>query len=526
MYLVAALYRFVHIGQVHSLHAELREICLQNGIKGTLLLAEEGINGTIAGPEAGVRTLLTRLLDDPLFEGLSLKESWADELPFRDMKVRIKTEIVTLGLDNADPREAVGQYVHPKDWNRLIQQEDVVLIDTRNHYESDIGSFQGAVLPETDGFRDFPKWFKDEAKLPKDQKIAMFCTGGIRCEKATAHLLAEGYEDVFHLEGGILKYLKEVPQAQSLWEGDCFVFDQRVSVDHHLKPGDHIMCMACGRAVDAVGRASEHFSLGVSCAACVNETTPAQKDRFAERQRQEELAAAKGKAHIGARFDSPVPEEAPDLQHTPILYSFRRCPYAMRARMALSVSGQKVRLREVVLQDKPPCLLEYSPKATVPILVLPNGDILEESLDIMRWALGHSDPQAWLSPTTGSLAEVLELIQANDSDFKHHLDRYKYSTRYADADSLTHRQEAERFLQTLNLRLKDNAFLFGRQLSLADVAIAPFVRQFANADRDWFNATDYQELRRWLDSFVESSLFLASMKKFKKWHSGDSPIAF
>lgn len=526
MQMIAALYRFTTLNKLNSLKAELRDRCDSGNIKGTLLLADEGINGTIAGEEESLRAFLSWLSNDPRMEGLSLKISWAEESPFRSMKVRIKNEIVTMGVEGVDPRQGVGQYVQPKDWNALISDPNVVTIDTRNTYESDIGSFKGAVLPETQGFRDFPEWIRDEAKLPKNKKIAMFCTGGIRCEKATAFLLAEGYEDVMHLEGGILKYLEEVPQEESLWEGDCFVFDERVSVDHQLNPGDHVMCAACGRAVDAAGRAMDEYQEGVSCIGCFEETTATQKARFAERQRQVDLAEQRGELHLGAVFpQQKMAGEAPNPTG-PILYSFRRCPYAMRARMGLASAGISCRLREVVLRDKPPSLLEYSPKATVPVLVLESGEVLEESLDIMRWALEQSDPEAWLLPTHGTLEDMLNLIQVNDGDFKHHLDRYKYAVRYDDVDPIEHRTAAEAFLQNLEDRLAEHAYLFGEQISFADIAIAPFVRQFANADPTWFQTTHYVRLKAWLTTFVESPRFLACMKKHKQWHAGDKPILF
>jgi glutathione S-transferase len=207
---------------------------------------------------------------------------------------------------------------------------------------------------------------------------------------------------------------------------------------------------------------------------------------------------------------------------TPILYSFRRCPYAMRARMALVVSGQVCQLREVVLRDKPPSLLEYSRKGTVPVLVLPDETVIDESRDVMRWALNQSDPEGWLAPETGAMTKVEALVDRNDQDFKTHLDRYKYATRYEDADPLEHRTQAERFLAELESRLESNPYLFGRKVSFADVAIGPFIRQFANADKAWFDSTPYTHLRRWLDSFVSSERFLGSMKKYPQWHEGDA----
>ena len=526
MHMIAALYRFTTLDKLNSLKAELRDRCEAGDLKGTLLLADEGINGTVAGSESALRAFLSWLSEDPRMEGLSLKISWAEESPFRSMKVRIKNEIVTMGLEEIDPRQGVGQYVRPKDWNALISDPDVVTIDTRNTYESDIGSFKGAVLPETKGFRDFPEWIREEAKLPKNKKIAMFCTGGIRCEKATAFLLAEGYQDVLHLEGGILKYLEEVPPENSLWEGDCFVFDERVSVDHQLHPGDHVMCPACGRAIDAIGRAENAYREGVSCLGCVDETTATQKARFAERQRQVDLAEERGELHLGASFPNQrLPGESPSPTG-PILYSFRRCPYAMRARMALASAGISCRIREVVLRDKPPSLLEYSPKATVPVLVLESGKVLDESLDIMQWALEQKDPESWLRPSFGERDDMLALIQQSDGDFKHHLDRYKYAVRYDDVDPIEHRDLAEQFLKQLDERLGEHTYLFGDHISLADIAIAPFIRQFANADSDWFQNADYEHLNAWLSEFVEAPRFLQCMKKYKQWYAGNKAIYF
>jgi UPF0176 protein len=524
MYLVAALYRFAPLDKLSNLRAELLELCAASEVKGTLLLAEEGINGTIAGSEPGVRRVLDRLSEDPRLADMNLKESWSERLPFREMKVRIKQEIVTIAVPGLNPREKAGTYVQPDDWNALVRDPDVVLVDARNAYESDIGSFKGAVLTKTSGFREFPAWLRDQSGIPKDQKVAMFCTGGVRCEKATAHLLAEGYAEVFHLKGGILKYLEQIPVEQSLWEGDCFVFDERVSVDHNLAPGDHVMCPACGRAVDAVGRAQESYIEGVSCPGCVGETTEDQKARFAERQRQVELAEARGDLHLGAVFPPPKPPVAD--QTGPILYSFRRCPYAIRARMALATSAQVCRLREVVLRDKPPSLVEISPKATVPVLQLPDGTVIEESLEIMQWALDQGDPEGWLQPETGSMEEVLDLIGANDGDFKAHLDRYKYATRFDGVDPLEHRQAAEVFLARLNQQLESRTFLFGARPCLADMAIAPFIRQFASADREWFDSTPYPNLQTWLKAFLASKVFTQCMKKHKQWHSGDRPILF
>jgi UPF0176 protein len=525
MYTIASLYHFTRLNKLNSLQAALRELCESAGVKGTLLLAEEGINGTISGPEKGLNQVVEWLQKDPRLAGMRLKKAFAEAPPFRELKVRIKTEIVTMGVPEMDPTQQVGTHVKPKDWNALISDPEVVLVDARNTYESDIGTFKGAVLPNIKGFREFPGWVDTHGRLPKDQKIAMFCTGGIRCEKATAYYLAEGYQEVFHLDGGILKYLEEIPEQDSLWEGDCFVFDNRVSVDHKLQPGDHTMCPACGRAVDRLGRAHVRFEEGVSCRGCFEETTPEQKARFAERQRQVELAEVRGEKHIGAVFSEPKVHNSQPVVG-PILYSFRRCPYAIRARLALVEAGVQVRLREVVLRNKPPCLLELSPKATVPVLVLENGTVIDESLEIMDWASTQSNSNEWFSPGMTDPTRVKALIDRNDGYFKHHLDRYKYSTHYENENPLEHRQAAEVYLNELEALLSHAPFLFGDRFSYADAAIAPFVRQFASTDRDWFNQRNSPHLLAWLERFLASDSFLLCMKKYKQWYSGNRPVFF
>ncbi|WP_420430274.1 rhodanese-related sulfurtransferase [Kordiimonas sp.] len=298
-YLVAALYKFVRLPEYASLQAPLTEICISNDVKGTLLLAAEGINGTIAGPEAGVRNVLAYLRGHSEFADLIHKESWADEEPFLRAKVRLKKEIVTMGVDGIDPNKIVGTYVKPEDWNALISDPDTVVVDTRNDYEVAIGTFKGAVDPKTKSFREFPAWAAENKDTLKKPKVAMFCTGGIRCEKSTAFMKEQGYDEVYHLEGGILKYLEEVPEDQSLWEGDCFVFDERVSVRHGLEPGDYDMCRACRRPISEEEKELPEFVEGVSCPYCHEETTPEQKERFAERQKQIMLAKNRGEKHIG-----------------------------------------------------------------------------------------------------------------------------------------------------------------------------------------------------------------------------------
>lgn len=312
-YLVAALYKFVALPDFAEHQAPIQALCNDNDVHGTLLLAPEGINGTIAGPEAGIRAVLEGLKRIPAFEGLVHKESWASEAPFPRMKVRLKKEIVTMGVPGIDPNRTVGTYVKPQDWNALISDPDVVVVDTRNDYEVAIGSFKGAVDPHTKSFREFPDWVqRHDNELKSAKKVAMFCTGGIRCEKSTALLKEQGYGEVYHLEGGILKYLEEVPEDQSLWEGECFVFDDRVSVGHGLKEGPYDMCHACRRPISDADKASPHYVKGVSCPHCFDETSAEQKVRFAERQKQIALARERGELHLGVSApprDAPTSEE-------------------------------------------------------------------------------------------------------------------------------------------------------------------------------------------------------------------------
>ena len=305
----AALYQFVDLPDFAALQAPLLACCEENAVKGTLLLAEEGINGTIAGPEAGVRAVLAWLRQDPRLAGLTHKQAWADHAPFYRMKVRLKREIVTLGVPSVNPARMAGTYVKPAEWNALLADPEVVLVDTRNDYEVSIGTFEGAINPATQRFSELPEWVAREmaegGKLApvdgKPPKVAMFCTGGIRCEKSTAFMRSQGFQEVYHLEGGILNYLETVPTAQSLWQGECFVFDERVSVGHGLQPGDFSLCRSCRDPLSEADRASPLYELGVSCPHCHARTTEAQKTGYRERQHQVELAQARRQAHIGVR---------------------------------------------------------------------------------------------------------------------------------------------------------------------------------------------------------------------------------
>ncbi len=300
-FLVAAFYKFVELTDCAELRHPLRQRCEDLGLLGTILLASEGINGTISGKPEKVRRLFERLREDPRFEDLHYKESWAAEQPFYRMRVRLKKEIVSLGVAGIDPSSRVGQYVAPQDWNALISREDVRVVDTRNHYEYHLGSFAGAEDPNTTSFRDFPQWVSRELDSQKDRNVAMFCTGGIRCEKATSYLLGLGFENVYHLDGGILNYLETVDAEHSLWKGDCFVFDNRVTVDHDLEEGDYEVCPACRMPLSTADRESPLFELHVSCPKCHHRLTDAKREGLLERARQIELAKARGERHIGSK---------------------------------------------------------------------------------------------------------------------------------------------------------------------------------------------------------------------------------
>jgi len=298
MYVVAALYKFVRLPDYITLRDTLYDYMVANKVKGTLLLAEEGINGTICGERAGVDAVKAWLDADGRFAGMSYKESLSDELAFYRTKVKLKKEIVTMGVEGINPAHIVGTYVKGDDWNTLISDPDTILIDTRNDYEVAIGSFKNAVNPNTTTFREFPQWAADNLDKTKHKKVAMFCTGGIRCEKSTAFLKEQGFDEVYHLDGGILKYLEEKPQENSLWQGECFVFDQRVAVKHGLEQGSYDQCYACRMPLSTAEMASEHYVKGLSCPHCYDQTTDEQKAAFAERQRQVELAKQRGEKHI------------------------------------------------------------------------------------------------------------------------------------------------------------------------------------------------------------------------------------
>ncbi len=297
---VAALYKFARLDDFETLRAPLAAFCCDHGIKGTLLLAHEGINGTVAGSEEAIPVLIDHLQAIEGLAGLEVKYSSAAQMPFHRMKVRLKREIVTMGVENIDPTNSVGTYVAPSEWNALISDADTIVIDTRNDYEVALGTFAGAVDPATSSFREFPAWVEQHRAELDGKKIAMFCTGGIRCEKATAYVRSLGFDDVFHLKGGILKYLEDVPAEQSLWQGECFVFDERVSVAHGLVEGDAELCRACRFPLTAEDRRSPKYEAGASCPHCFEVRSEDDRARYAERHRQVRLAKARGRApHIG-----------------------------------------------------------------------------------------------------------------------------------------------------------------------------------------------------------------------------------
>ncbi|MEI6268280.1 MAG: rhodanese-related sulfurtransferase [Methylococcaceae bacterium] len=297
---VCALYKFVTLKNFQGLRQPLHNVLEANQVRGTLLLANEGINGTIAGSRTGINNVLNWLRNDPRLSDIDYKESFTDSMPFNRAKVKLKKEIVTLGIEGIDPKRVVGTYVSPADWNQLISDPEVIVVDTRNDYEFKVGTFKNAINPNTESFREFPRFVKENLDPEKHKKIAMFCTGGIRCEKSTAFLKEQGFGEVYHLKGGILKYLEEVPATETLWEGECFVFDERVTVNLQLEKGNYDQCNACRLPITEVDKASDKYQQGVSCPHCFDKVTDAQKSRFMEREKQMELARQRGEAHIGA----------------------------------------------------------------------------------------------------------------------------------------------------------------------------------------------------------------------------------
>ena len=299
-YVTCALYKFVALPNYGSIRHPLLKVMTDNQVYGTLLLASEGINGTISSTRAGIDAVLNWLSQQPGLENIDTKESFDKEIPFYRTKVKLKKEIVTMGVEGIDPRQVVGTYVKPQDWNNLISDPEVLVVDTRNDYEVEIGTFKNAVDPKTTSFREFPDWANKNIDRAKTKKIAMFCTGGIRCEKSTAYMKEQGFEEVYHLEGGILKYLEEVPKDQTLWHGECFVFDNRVAVDHDLKRGSYDQCHACRMPITEQEKTLDSYQEGLSCHHCFDRVSDEQKQRFAQRQKQVQLAKARGEKHIGS----------------------------------------------------------------------------------------------------------------------------------------------------------------------------------------------------------------------------------
>jgi UPF0176 protein len=311
---VAALYKFTTLNDYIGLRDKVLAQLKRDDIRGTLLLAEEGINGTIAGTKQSVEAFLDWLQADQRFAGIDYKLSYHSAPPFHRTKVKLKKEIVTMGIDGIDPNDIVGTYVEPQDWNALVNDPDTIVIDTRNEYEYGIGSFENAINPHTETFREFPAYVEKNLDPTKHTKVAMFCTGGIRCEKASAYMKQQGFEEVYHLKGGVLKYLEHVDNENSLWNGECFVFDDRVAVDQNLDKGSYDQCHACRYPITEQQKESPHYIPGVSCPRCYENLTEDQKERFKERERQVQLAKLRGESHIGSDSRTAADKNR-DLKH-------------------------------------------------------------------------------------------------------------------------------------------------------------------------------------------------------------------
>src|SRR3990167_9080598 len=305
-FVVSALYKFVTLDACHAFKNPLLTVMNQYHIRGTLLLAPEGINGTVAGHAEAIHALYAWFEQHEVFRAIMHKESYCEKMPFNRTKVKLKKEIVTLGVEGVDPTHLVGTYVKPKDWNQLIAADDVTVVDTRNDYEVQIGTFKYAINPKTTNFREFPEFVKTHLDPQKNKKVAMFCTGGIRCEKSTAYLKQLGFNEVYHLEGGILKYLEDVPKHASLWEGECFVFDERVAVNHDLKKGQYDQCHACRFPITEQDKQSLLYEQGVSCPHCTHRQSAAQRQRYSEREKQSQLAKVRGEPHIGGDISTII----------------------------------------------------------------------------------------------------------------------------------------------------------------------------------------------------------------------------
>lgn len=299
-FVVCALYKFVTLTNFEEIRDPLLSVMKEYNVRGTLLLAIEGINGTVAGSRAAIDGVLEWLRNDVRLADIDVKESLSAKAPFLRTKVKLKKEIVTMGVEGIDPNQVVGTYVEPKDWNALISDPDVLLVDTRNDYEVQVGTFKHALNPNTVSFREFPQYVEGHLDPQKHKKVAMFCTGGIRCEKSTAYLKEQGFDEVYHLKGGILKYLEQVPEEETLWQGECFVFDDRVTVDHQLQKGHYDQCHACRLPITEHDKESDHYVPGVSCHFCFDKTSIEQRERFLEREKQMRLAETRGEVHLGS----------------------------------------------------------------------------------------------------------------------------------------------------------------------------------------------------------------------------------
>ncbi|MEO1334976.1 MAG: rhodanese-related sulfurtransferase [Myxococcota bacterium] len=526
---VAALYKFSPLADPASLQAALTQICEASEIVGTLLLAKEGINGTIAGPAPGIDEVLAFLRKQPGFEDLEEKRSYAPQPPFYRMKVRLKPEIVSMGDPEIDPTQRVGTYVDPRRFDELLDDPEVLVIDTRNHYEVRLGTFDGALDPKIDNFRAFPDWVKQNLNPTEHRKVAMFCTGGIRCEKASSLMLREGFEEVYHLEGGILRYLETTEAESSRWQGECFVFDHRVSVNDQLTPGSHRLCFGCLEPVSKEDATSPQYEYGVSCPRCFDDVTEDDRARRRERARQMTLAETSGRRHIGAKMRSSSPSPHAESSPDGILYSFRRCPYAMRARMALAAGGLNPEIREVALKAKPAAMLALG-STTVPVWQLADGEVVHESIDIMHRVRAHHPAAMAFAPNE----DLARLIEAIDGPFKFALDRYKYPTRYPDEDTSNARDRAVVVLREVERLLGERPFLDGAQAGFHDAAVFPFVRQFAGVDSDWFASLargdqpdgDMPGVVAWRARMAKHPWFRQIMKKLPPWQPDDTPTAF
>ena len=297
--LIVALYKFVELKDLSAIRKRLLEKCKSLEIKGTFILASEGINGTVAGKKENIESIIDYLKSDKNFTDIECKYSYDNKIPFYRMKVKIKDELIPIGQDGVDPRKMVGTYVNPSSWNELVEDPETLLIDVRNEYEVEVGTFRGAINPKTENFREFPDFVRKNLDPKIHKKVAMFCTGGIRCEKASAFMLREGFSDVYHLKGGILKYLEEVPNAQSTWEGECFVFDNRTSVDHDLENGVYDLCHNCRYPVSPEDMKSDYYEKGVSCPKCHNRITESRRRSLEERNKQIRLARSRNQQHLG-----------------------------------------------------------------------------------------------------------------------------------------------------------------------------------------------------------------------------------